>query len=155
MALSRNLSLAVTLAGLLAGCSELRWHRRTSPTSTAAPTETPSAKTPKTETTSAKPVPASSPTALYIPGSAGLPTPVKAEVFTTVSLPKPPTQETTTTLPPLTSSDPAIADNPIQALAKKAAARWAGIDAYACRMRRREAVGGQPRPEELLVAKFR
>ena len=29
----------------------------------------------------------------------------------------------------------------------EAAARWAGIDAYACRIRRREVIGGQPRPD--------
>ncbi|MCS7046190.1 MAG: DUF1571 domain-containing protein [Gemmataceae bacterium] len=40
-------------------------------------------------------------------------------------------------------------------LYSKAAAKWASIDDYGCRMRRREVVQGRARPEEVIIAKFR
>jgi hypothetical protein len=38
---------------------------------------------------------------------------------------------------------------------RRAAERWAVMDSYICRLRRREQVNGKDRPEELLIFKFR
>src|SRR5262245_30458764 len=164
--LSRSTAMAVVLAGLLAGCSGLR-SQRTGPTAAnkTAAEGTPIAKSGRIlpfftsdkktseQSTSAKTIP-DNPPALYIPGSAETPR-TKETAALPVALPAPVAQEPETTLPPLSPADPAISDHPLQALANRAQARWARLDAYACRIRRREAIGGQPRPEEVMVAKFR
>ena len=146
MVLSRNAGLAVALAGLLAGCSELRWHRSTA-------SQTPTDRRPLKMLAASTAGPAYAP-ALYIPGSANTPAAQPVNIAT-LAPPSAPDVETETTLPPLTPSDPAASDNPLQALAHKAAARWASLDSYACRIRRREVVAGHAKPEELLIAKFR
>ena len=164
--LLRDAVLATALAGLLAGCSGLRGQRPSAP---AAANETTAegplsarikaALRPIAESTglakSSKTIP-DNPPALYIPGSAVSArmnavnaTPVSSTA-TAASEPEP-----ETTLPALTPAAAPFSDHPLQALADRATARWAGVDAYACRIRRREAIGGQPRPEELMVAKFR
>lgn len=157
MVLLRNLCLGLTLAVALAGCSTWRWCRSACTLPGATPPETPSPKMPRAEPTTVKAAPGLAPPGLYIPGSAVAASSSKPRVDTLTSLPKPtpPEAETTTTLPPLTPSDPSASENPLRALAQRSAARWANVDSYACRIRRREAIAGQPRPEELLVAKFR
>ncbi len=150
MVLSRNAALVVVLASLLAGCTPLRNQRNSS---SAAPAAKATADKKSAATTLAQALPAN-PAALYIPGSAGAP-PTKAINAMPVSLSAPALAETETTLPPLTPTDAASSDHPLQVLADRAAARWASLDAYACRIRRREAIAGQPKPEELMVAKFR
>jgi hypothetical protein len=57
--------------------------------------------------------------------------------------------ETVPTRPPLESLDP------LQRLYQQAAARYASIDSYIARLRRREQVNGRDKPEELLLFKFR
>ena len=47
------------------------------------------------------------------------------------------------------------AGNPLRELHQKAEAHWATVDSYIMRMRRREVVGGQSRPEEVMLVKFR
>lgn len=175
MPVARSAWIAVILAATLAGCSELRWHRGPAAAPATAPT--------RTEKTTEKLPPVDGATvsastnappeyfpALYIPGSAQ-PSLSKSKNILTLPL-RPPAAafETEPSLPPLTPSAPAPAENagadnaggehaaaedPLHALHRKAALKWAALDAYGCRIRRREAIAGQPKPEELLVAKFR
>jgi hypothetical protein len=50
---------------------------------------------------------------------------------------------------------PAPAANPLRQLSDRAAGRWATIDSYMVRVKRREVVAGKPQPEELMLVKFR
>jgi len=50
---------------------------------------------------------------------------------------------------------PAGAADPLQELARKASERYAGIDSYIARLKRKEQVNGKDEPEEVLLVKFR
>ncbi len=166
MVRSRSAWPAFLLAAWLAGCSGARWHRRsdcgcecTAPSpsapSSSAPSKTsndklPADKVPALPASVNKP-PAYSP-ALYIPGSAE-PTAAKKEA--PPPEPSPPPESAEFTLPPLTPTEPTVSDHPLRALHQRAMVKWATIDGYACRMRRREVVAGQQKPEELVEAHFR
>jgi uncharacterized protein DUF1571 len=159
MVRSRRAWPALLLAAGLAGCSELRWHRKKdcecTPASAPAPTKasahTPAEKLPAVTASMNKP-PDYAP-ALYIPGSAE-PTTVKTNTPLPAAPPASP-ETTELTLPPLTPTEPTISDHPLRALQQRAVVKWASIDGFACRMRRREVVAGQQKPEELIEAHFR
>jgi hypothetical protein len=68
--------------------------------------------------------------------------PVSYQVAAADVQPAPSTQTTTTT-------------NPLRQIYEKAAQRWTTIDSYLVRLRRREVVGEQQQPEELMLFKFR
>jgi hypothetical protein len=98
--------------------------------------------------------PAPSSAALSIPGSA----PARAAPPTTAAAPPPaaePGPPPETVLPPLTPSAAAVSEKPLHALHQKATLKWSSLDAYACRIRRREVVAGQQKPEEIIEAQFR
>jgi Protein of unknown function (DUF1571) len=50
---------------------------------------------------------------------------------------------------------PPAASNPLREVYERAARQYAAMDSYMMRLRRREVVNGQNRPEELMLAKFR
>lgn len=58
---------------------------------------------------------------------------------------------------PLTErpASPEASAGKVRELHRQAADRYAGIDSYIARLRRREVVGGQPKAEEILLLKFR
>jgi len=153
MAVVRSAWMAVVLAGTLVGCSPLRWHRGTASATAAS---RPAIDYPIAATTPPEAAPA-----LCIPGPApetGSAASAQASVSKSeaiATLQTPSGVDTATTLPALTPSEPAAAENPLLALHRRAAHKWSQIDTYACRIRRREAIGGQPRPEEVIAAKFR
>lgn len=149
MAVARGVCIAVFLAGTLAGCSELRWHRGADAAPVAS--KTTAEKLPTVAASITTP-PEYFP-ALYIPGSVQ-PSLSPSENFVTLPLRAPTHVDAETPLPP-PPSEPAAAENPLHALHRKAALKWAQLDSYACRIRRREAIAGQPRPEEVIAAKFR
>jgi hypothetical protein len=152
----RPVQLFVTMmfAGVMAGCLPMR---RPAP-ATALPEPAPVERTaigtpPFLSVAQSKTAAPDYAPALYIPGPADAPAPiVSARLLPPSAAPSP---DGATTLPPLVPSEPSASDNPLRALERKAAANWATIDSYACRIRRREVVGGQPKPEELILAKFR
>ena len=157
MVRTRNLGLALFLAASVAGCSELRWCRFCCNLSAPAPVDETAPKKMPLAPVTAKSPPNYAP-ALYIPGSAEVPAKVAPVQTTPGQLTSDRPQAgaaVVTTLPPLTPADPGASDTPLQAVQRKAATKWASLEAYACRMRRREVVAGQPRPEELIEAKFR
>lgn len=108
---------------------------------------------------------------ITLTGAAAPPAPTAQTPPANQSLPLPGANEPTRTLPalpPLTSLPPtefnpalppiSSTTNPgerIPALIKAAAEKYAGIDSYIVRLRRREQVRGKDRPEELLLVKFR
>ncbi len=47
------------------------------------------------------------------------------------------------------------AENPLRILHQKAAERYATMDTYAMRLKRREVINGKQQPEEIMLAKFR
>lgn len=61
--------------------------------------------------------------------------------------------------PPSAAVQPAVftqaAENPLRQLYQKAAGRWASIDSYMVRLKRREMIAGKAQPEELILVKFR
>jgi len=148
------LSLTLVLAGLT-GCLPVR---RPAPTpglpdpAPAAERTTSGAPAFQSMAKNKAPAPDYAP-ALYIPGSADAPAPFVAARLLPPSAA--PNVDGATTLPPLVPSEPSASDNPLRALERKAAAKWATIDCYSCRIRRREVVAGQSKPEELILAKFR
>ncbi len=112
--------------------------------------------------------PAATPTAVLPSTTAPTPTtPPMAETPTSSVLTEPlpakitePLVNVATALPPLVAapSQPAEASSslaPMRELYQKAAQKHAGMDSYTLRLRRREVVGNQSRPEEVLLFKFR
>ena len=146
----------LALPGLLTGCSELRWHRPSwCPCLPCAPDAKEPSEKPLVMPRVARESPNYAP-ALYIPGSASAETTAaKTEAVPTLPITVPATTTSQTILPPLTPSESAAVDNPLQALHKKAASKWLSLESYTCRMRRREVVGSQPKPEEVLEVRFR
>jgi hypothetical protein len=60
--------------------------------------------------------------------------------------------------PPVAGSDSAsqtAESDPVQRLARDAAAAYSKVPCYIARLRRREVVAGKPKPEEILIFKFR
>ncbi|MFO0969288.1 MAG: DUF1571 domain-containing protein [Gemmataceae bacterium] len=108
--------------------------------------------------------------ALYIPGRSGLteeggivPAALTFVDDKTPPVPPPappPSLAAPTPLPPGPSAEPALipapaSKSPLRDLYEKAAKRYATMDTYIMRLRRREVVGGSPRPEEVMLAKIR
>jgi hypothetical protein len=61
-------------------------------------------------------------------------------------------------MPPPAAAPQALEEakvNPLRAIHHKAAQKHASLDSYVLRLRRREVVGGQNRPEEIMLMKFR
>src|SRR5262249_11864477 len=91
--------------------------------------------------------------ALAVPSS---PSPIQR---TSVEVPAVPAAEVKNS-PAVTASAPSVpaATNSatrLRALHREAAERYAGMDSYIARVRRREQLNGKDRPEELLIFKFR
>lgn len=57
--------------------------------------------------------------------------------------------------PAFQSAPPSTNDSPLRILYQRAAARYATINSYIARMRRREEVNGKTNPEEVMVFRFR
>jgi hypothetical protein len=62
------------------------------------------------------------------------------------------TAENVSAAPQPSSGDPM---DQLRAMHRRATERWAAMDSYICRLRRREQVNGKDRPEEVLVCRFR
>ncbi|MCI0682302.1 MAG: DUF1571 domain-containing protein [Gemmataceae bacterium] len=184
MSVARSACVAALLAGTLAGCSGLRWFRGWKSASADVRITATSATLPATTTppdyAPALYIPGPAP-ARSVSRSAAAKSDAstsdlaksdafkskasksgaspsdgsKSDDVLTLPLAPPPVADTTIVLPPLTPSEPAASDNPLRALHARAALKWSQLDAYGCRIRRREAIAGQPRPEEIIAAKFR
>jgi hypothetical protein len=159
MVLSRNTWLALVLAAALAGCGERRWLRPScavcppAALTESAPEET---RPVATRVASASLTPPEYLPALYIPGSAEITAPKNDKSDKLATLPMRPAATTSeTTLPALRPRVPEPVENPLHTLQRKAVATWSSLEVYACRMRRREVVAGQQKPEEVIHAKFR
>ncbi len=66
-----------------------------------------------------------------------------------------PQREAPAALPLAPMNDPNVPQNPLRFLYQRAAQRHASMDSYIFRLRRREVVGGDKKPEELLEVKLR
>ncbi len=88
---------------------------------------------------------------LRIPGpAASQPTPLKPKPQAVVPAAPPNVVPASATAP--APADPMAA---LRALGKTAAERYAAVDSYIVRLRRREQIGGKDQPEELMLFKFR
>jgi hypothetical protein len=139
---------ALTLIPL--GCTDLGPHRLDGlarrPSSAGTPR--PAAADPT------KPPPPAAP--LYIPGPPMARTPaggenIKPAAFVPAKEAKAAAQPAVAAEPPA----PTATSNPLREVYERAARQYAAMDSYMMRLRRREVVNGQNRPEELMLAKFR
>jgi hypothetical protein len=89
------------------------------------------------------------------PPAPPLPLPPPASTFT----PPAPLPVVSPAVSPTTAATEAVPTNakadPVKRLQQQAAQAYAGMDSYIARLTRREVVGGKPKPEEVMLFKFR
>jgi hypothetical protein len=144
---------AASLLGLLTGCLDQRMNRDRF---RAIRNDTP----PRPAATLQIPTP---PTAALAAGESGT---RPASYVAPLEKPNPPVQPALLTQPAGTAApavQPAAGQgaqapagvSPLRQVYQKAAQRWATIDSYIVRLKRREAIGGKLQPDELMLVKFR